>query len=66
MPVLATTSLMMSSLITRGSRIRGQDVPQVIDARGDNRDCQREHPLRKLPEFFSRAKNTLIGFQSRA
>jgi hypothetical protein len=27
MPVLATTSLMMSSLITGGSRLQGQDGP---------------------------------------
>src|SRR5579863_4683208 len=53
MPVRATTSLMMSSLITRGSRIRGQDVPQVIDAMGDNGDCQREHLPRKLAGALS-------------
>src|SRR5271166_4720963 len=53
MPVLATTSLMISSLITRGSRIRGLDVPQVIDARGDKGDCQREHLSRKLASTLS-------------
>src|SRR5579863_7605374 len=43
MPVLATTSLIMSSLITSGSRTRFRVVLQVIDAMGDKRDCQREH-----------------------
>src|SRR3954447_13189957 len=36
MPVFATTSLMMSSLITRGSGLLGQDGFQVIDAMEDN------------------------------
>src|SRR5579863_8171867 len=43
MPVLATTSLIMSSLITNGSPGQRQLIPQVIDAMGDKRDCQREH-----------------------
>src|SRR6202140_3159197 len=40
MPVLATTSLMMSSLITRRLRSVEDFVPQVIDAKGDREDCQ--------------------------
>ena len=48
-PVLPTTSLMMSSLITERSRALGVKVlPQVIDAKEDNGDCQPEHLSRKL------------------
>src|SRR6202795_2299511 len=43
MPVLATTSLIISSLITNGSRVRCENRAQVIDAMGDKGDCQREH-----------------------
>src|SRR5215469_11443539 len=35
MPVLATTLLIMSSLITRGSRLQGEMMLQVIDAKED-------------------------------
>src|ERR1700728_1564591 len=48
MPVLATTSLMMSSLITSGSVGRPRMGIQLIDAMGDKQDCQREHLSRKL------------------
>jgi hypothetical protein len=42
-PVLLTTSLMMSSLITGGSpqAMESVQLHQVIDAKGDMRDCQR-------------------------
>src|SRR5436853_2429805 len=38
-PVLLTTSLMMSSLITSGSRLKSAEH-QVVDAKGDKGDCQ--------------------------
>src|SRR5579863_1758669 len=42
-PVLLTTSLMRSSLITDGSLADGISMMhQVVDAKGDNGDCQRE------------------------
>src|SRR5208337_1731391 len=42
-PVLLTTSLMMSSLITGASPVDERfRVHQVIDAKGDKGDCQRE------------------------
>src|SRR5205814_403371 len=40
-PVLLTTSLMISSLITGGSQSGGvTTVQQVLDAKEDKRDCQ--------------------------
>src|SRR5579863_5009429 len=48
MPVLATTSLMMSSLITNGSRVRRLDNPSSDYAMGDKIDCQRQHLSHKL------------------
>src|ERR1022692_4700147 len=39
-PVRLTTSLMMSSLITAVPRLPRIGTPQVIDAKGDKRDCQ--------------------------
>src|SRR6202142_1709218 len=44
MPVLATTSLMISSLITHDSPIQTRTIPQVIDAMGDKGDCQTGGP----------------------
>src|SRR5581483_11742374 len=42
MPVLLTTSLMMSSLITGCSPLRSEYEHQVLDAMGDKVDCQRQ------------------------
>src|SRR6476660_6895555 len=48
-PVLFTTSLMISSLITGCSRAaESRTTHQVIDAKGHNRDCQREPLSRKM------------------
>jgi len=49
MPVLLTTSLMMSSLITRGSPTHSaENTYQVLDAKEDIRDCQRAFVSRKM------------------
>src|SRR5690242_8389426 len=41
-PIFSQTSLMISSLITGGSPKRNLTSHQVIDAKEDKRDCQRE------------------------
>jgi hypothetical protein len=52
--------LMMSSLITRRSRCEVRLILQVIDAKGDNRDCQREHLSRKLAVLKSGDRGDLV------
>src|SRR5438477_10110450 len=50
-PVLLTTSLMMSSLITAAAlQGRSENHYQVIDAKGDNDDCQRRILSLKMTE----------------
>src|SRR6478736_969278 len=48
MPVLLTTSLMMSSLITGAPPQQHSSVHQVLDAKGHKGDCQRHASSRKM------------------
>src|SRR6266851_463672 len=62
MPVLATTSLIMSNLIT-SAPADGVRVLQVIDAMGDKGDCQREHLDCKRPAAGgNELSNFVIGY----
>jgi hypothetical protein len=61
MPVLFTTSLMMSSLITVGSRGGFAEHHQVLDAKGHIRDCQRPAVSRKMTATKFQPKHQLLA-----
>src|ERR1035438_9918872 len=64
-PVLLTTSLMISSLITGGSPGgESLQIHQVLDAKGDMGDCQRQLVSRKMAapaQSTVRLQNLVLG-----
>src|SRR5881275_1938704 len=64
-PVLFTTSLMMSSLITGGSQAEESlQSNQVLDAKEDKTDCQPPGLIRMpdlRPHQLGRSKNSIFG-----